>query len=59
MIARSFKPYLPYLNEYCDFDLTNTRSILPDYDSQFSPITLEYLRRVINFQRSQKRAETS
>jgi len=53
MIVRSLKPYQPYLNESCTFDLTNTRTIIPGYDSRFSPITLEYLKKVIEFQRHQ------
>jgi len=52
MFARSLKPYLPYMNENCEFDLTNTRSILPDYDSRFPPMDLGYLTRVIRFCRS-------
>jgi thioester reductase-like protein len=51
MMLRSLKPYLPYMNEACTFDLTNTRSLIPDYDSRFPPITLDYLRKVIEFQR--------
>ncbi len=54
MMLRSLKPYLPYMNEACAFDLANTRSIIPDYDSRFPPITLDYLRKVIEFQRSQE-----
>ncbi|MCX7049665.1 MAG: hypothetical protein NTX50_29785 [Candidatus Sumerlaeota bacterium] len=57
MMLRSLKPYLPYMNEACAFDLTNTRSIIPDYDSRFPPITLDYLRKVIEFQRHQERKE--
>jgi nucleoside-diphosphate-sugar epimerase len=52
MVARSFKLYSPYMNEFCDFDLTNTRSLIPDYDSRFPAITLEYLEKVIDFWRS-------
>ncbi len=51
MVARSFKVYSPYMNEYSDFDLTNTRSLIPDYDSRFPAITLEYLEKVIAFWR--------
>ncbi len=53
MLLRSLKPYLPYLNEACTFDLTNTRSLISDYDAQFGPITLDYLQKVIDFQRNQ------
>lgn len=52
MMIRSLKPYLPYLNESCVFDLTNTRSVIPDYDSRFPALILEYIQRVIEFQRS-------
>jgi len=51
MLLRSLKPYLPYLNGACTFDLTNTRSLIPDYDSRFPPITLDYMVKVIEFQR--------
>ena len=52
MIFRSLKLYLPYMNNECTFDLTNTRSIIPDYDSCFKPIDLEFIDKVIKFQRS-------
>lgn len=52
MIFRSLKLYLPYMNNECTFDLTNTRSIIPDYDSRFKPIDLEFIHKVIKFQRS-------
>ena len=52
MIYRSLKLYLPYMNNECQFDLTNTRSIVPNYDSLFKPVDLEYLEKVIRFQRS-------
>jgi nucleoside-diphosphate-sugar epimerase len=53
MILRSLKPYSPYLNSRCDFDLSETRSILPDYHSHFSPINESYVQRIIEFQRQQ------
>jgi hypothetical protein len=53
MLLRSLKPYLPYLNGACTFDLTNTRSLIPDYDSRFPPITRDYMLKVIEFQRHQ------
>ena len=53
MLLRSLKPYLPYLNRAATFDLTNTRSIIPDYDSWFPPITQDYMLKVIEFQRHQ------
>ena len=52
MILRSLKIYLPFMNNECFFDLTNTRSIVKNYDSLFKPIDLEYLHKVIRFQRS-------
>ncbi|MCY3024499.1 MAG: SDR family oxidoreductase [Planctomycetota bacterium] len=51
MFVRSFKPYLPYLNESCVFDLTNTRRSVPDYDSRFPALSVDYLRKVIQWQR--------
>lgn len=51
MIIRSLKPYLPYMQSSCKFDLTNTISVIPDYCSRFPSITLKYLRKVIEFQR--------
>jgi nucleoside-diphosphate-sugar epimerase len=59
MMLRSLRPYLPYMNEACTFDLTNTRSVIPDYDLRFPPITLDYLRKVIEFQRHQERKDPS
>lgn len=53
MLLRSLRPYLPYLNGAATFDLTNTRSIIPDYDSRFPPITHDYMMKVIEFQRHQ------
>ena len=58
MLLRSLKPYLPYLNEACRFDLTNTRSLIPDYDSRFPLITRDYLHKIINFQRQQQGKQT-
>ncbi len=51
MVARSLKVYSPYLNNRLEFDLSNSRSVVPDYDSYFSPIELGYVRKVIGFQR--------
>jgi nucleoside-diphosphate-sugar epimerase len=50
MILRSFKPYLPYLNARSTFDLTNTRSVVPDYDSMFPPLGVDYMRKVVRFE---------
>ena len=51
MISRSLRVYAPYLNDRATFDLRQTREIVPDYDSLFSPLDLPYLQRVIRFQR--------
>ncbi|MEN8117535.1 MAG: SDR family oxidoreductase [Bacteroidota bacterium] len=51
MMLRSLKQYLPYLNEYCTFDVTNTKSIIPDYDSWLPSLTYDYMEKVIFFQR--------
>lgn len=57
MIIRSFKPYLPYLNESCTFDLTQTRRLIPNYDDRFGPVTTDYIHKVIDFQRQQRAQE--
>jgi nucleoside-diphosphate-sugar epimerase len=51
MISRSFKSYLPYLNDRSTFDITNTRAVIPEYDSMFPPLGLAYVRKVMAFQR--------
>lgn len=51
MIARSFRAYAPYLCSRKTFDLTNTRSLVPCYDCMFTPVELDYVRKVIAFQR--------
>ena len=51
----SYEPYLPYMNEACTFDLAHTRSMIPDYDLRFPPVTPDYLRKIIEFQRHQAR----
>jgi nucleoside-diphosphate-sugar epimerase len=55
MIARSLKVYAPYLNNRCEFDLANSRSIVPDYDSHFIPLDVAYIRKVIQFQRQSRK----
>jgi nucleoside-diphosphate-sugar epimerase len=57
MMLRSLKPYLPYMNEACTFDLTNTKTAIPDYAGWFHPITLDYLRKVMEFERHQERKD--
>jgi nucleoside-diphosphate-sugar epimerase len=54
MILRSLKVYAPYLNNPCEFDVSNTRSLVPDYDAHFTPLTVPYLQRVIEFQRQKR-----
>jgi nucleoside-diphosphate-sugar epimerase len=54
MIFRSLKVYAPYLNSRCEFDVSNSRSIVPDYDSFFTPLDVPYLRKVIAFQREHR-----
>ncbi len=51
MAARSLKVYSPYLNSRVEFDLSNSRALVADYDANFTPIDLSYLRKVIDFQR--------
>lgn len=58
MILRSFKPYIPYLNDKSTFDLTNTRAIIPEYDSYFKPLGVEYMKKVINFQNTKSYNES-
>lgn len=55
MIARSLKVYAPYLNNRCEFDLRNSRTIVTDYDSHFTPLDVPYLRRVIQCEREHPR----
>ena len=58
MISRSLKVYGPYLNSRCDFDVTNSRSLLKDYDTHFSPLTVDFLNRIIAFQRGHRGGES-
>lgn len=51
MVARSLKVYSPYLNTRLEFDLSNSRSLVADYDSYFSPMDMSYLRKVVDFQK--------
>jgi nucleoside-diphosphate-sugar epimerase len=55
MISRSLKVYAPYLNNRCEFDLGNSRAVVPGYDSHFTPLDVPYLRKVIDFQRQHRR----
>jgi nucleoside-diphosphate-sugar epimerase len=54
-ILRSFKVYAPYMNSRCEFDLSNSRSIVPDYDSYFTQLDVPYIRKVIEFQRQHRK----
>lgn len=56
MTARAFRVYLPYLNRSADFDCTNMRALIPAYDRMFPPVTVEYLHKVIAFERASRRA---
>jgi nucleoside-diphosphate-sugar epimerase len=55
MIARAFRVYLPYLNHSPAFDLSNTRELIPHYDRLFQPASVDYLRKVIAFERAERR----
>ena len=55
MILRSLKPYAPYLNSRCEFDLSHTRSIVPNYDSYFTRPDVSYIRKIIEFQRRNRK----
>ena len=54
MIFRSLKVYAPYLNNQCEFDVSNSRALVPDYDASFTPLDLPYLHKVIEFQRHKR-----
>jgi hypothetical protein len=46
--------YAPYLNSRCEFDVSNSRSLVPDYDDHFTPLDVPYIRKVIQFQRQKR-----
>jgi len=54
MFVRAFKIYLPYLNNCKTFDLANIRTVIPDYDVMFQPANVDYLRKVIAFERAER-----
>lgn len=54
MIVRSLKVYAPYLNNRCEFDLTNSRAIVRNYESNFTPLDVAYIRKVIQFERQNR-----
>jgi len=41
--------YADYLLGDIEFDLTNTRSMLPDYDASFPPMDEDYYRRILTY----------
>jgi len=51
IILRAMKPYAPYFNARCEFDLGQTRRFVPDYDACFTPLDVDYMDKVIRFQR--------
>ncbi len=55
MVFRSFRVYLPYLNDAATFDCTNTRQLVPQYEKMFPPASVDYLRRVIAFERAERK----
>jgi hypothetical protein len=59
MIARAFHVYLPYLNHSATFDLANTRVIIPDYDRMFPAVTVDYLHKVIAFERATRKRDAA
>jgi len=54
MIVRSLKVYAPYLNNCCEFDLANSRSVVRNYESNFTPLDVAYIRKVIQFERQNR-----
>ena len=54
MISRSLKVYAPYLNNRCEFDLRNSRSVVGDYNSYFTPLDVPFIRKVIEFERQNR-----
>jgi nucleoside-diphosphate-sugar epimerase len=54
MVVRALKVYLPYLNHSATFDLTNTRTHIPEYDAMFQAASVDYLRKVISFERAER-----
>jgi nucleoside-diphosphate-sugar epimerase len=55
MILRSLKVYAPYLNNRCEFDLRNSRSVVPDYDAHFSPLDTAYIQKVAEVERQNRK----
>jgi nucleoside-diphosphate-sugar epimerase len=55
MIVRSLKPYAPYLNSRCAFDVSESRSVVPDYDSHFTQLDVPYIQKIVEFQRHNRK----
>jgi hypothetical protein len=54
MAWRAFRMYLPYLDQAAVFDCSHIRKLIPDYDRMFAPADVDYLRKVIAFERSER-----
>jgi hypothetical protein len=52
---RAFRVYLPYQNHCGTFDVSNVRELIPHYDRMFPPASVDYLRKVIAFERAERR----
>jgi nucleoside-diphosphate-sugar epimerase len=55
MVLRAFRVYLPYLKAAATFDCAHTRELIPDYDRMFGPARVEYLQKVIAFERTERK----
>jgi nucleoside-diphosphate-sugar epimerase len=55
MVLRAFRVYLPYLKDAAKFDCAHTRELIPHYDRMFGPASVDYLQRVIAFERTERR----
>lgn len=55
MVLRGFRVYLPYLKDAAAFDCAHTRELIPHYDRMFGPACVDYLQRVIAFERTERK----
>jgi nucleoside-diphosphate-sugar epimerase len=55
MVLRAFRVYLPYLKDAAAFDCAHTRELIPHYARMFGPACVDYLQRVIAFERTERR----
>lgn len=55
MILRSLKPYAPYMNSRCEFDVSESRSVVPDYDDHFTQLDVPYIRKIVEFHRRNRK----